>query len=261
MSAPWLRAEAGLESAHQAVLDGVMCRAGLKTGQRVLDIGCGTGASLLAAAAAVTEAGYVRGVDIAPPLVARAKERVPRHVEVLTGDAGNLEHDQPFDAAISLFGTMFFSDTPAAFANIRKAVSSGAQFVFSAWGPPPQNPWFRIPRGSVEAQVGPLPKPDPAAPGPFRFADADGIVDALRPAGWDVAVDTEALTLRTRQSPAGLAQMHFGIASALMLANHDVTDADRTAIIGNLEDAFGSLAGGDAIEVPAVVHFFTTIAT
>ena len=183
MSAPWLKSERGLEAAHQTVLDGLIHRAGLKTGQRVLDIGCGTGASLVAAAAAVGETGQVTGVDIAPPLAARARERTPETVNVLVGDAGTLEYDQAFDAAISLFGTMFFTDTPEAFATIRKALKPGAKFVFSAWGPPSRNLWFGIPRSSVEAHVGELPKPDPTAPGPFRFADAQAVIEALSSVG------------------------------------------------------------------------------
>lgn len=260
MSAPWLRAEAGLEAAHETVVNGIFRRANLKAGQRVLDVGCGAGASLLPAAKAVTQTGYVRGVDIAPPFVARAKERVPAHVDVVVGDAGSFEHDEQFDAVISSFGTMFFADTPAAFANIRKAVAPGATFVFSAWGPPQQNPWFSLPRGAVEAHVGALPKPDPAGPGPFRFAKADDTIKALKPAGWDVVVDTEALTLKTRQNPAELADLHAGLVSNMLLANHDTTDADREAIKKNLNDAFSGLDGGDAIEVPAVIHFFMATA-
>jgi len=260
MAAPWLRAESGLELAHQTVLDGLMRRARLEAGQRVLDIGCGTGASLLAAAEAVGKGGRVTGVDIAPPLAARARERAPEMVEVLVGDAGTLGHDRPFDAAISLFGTMFFADTPSAFGNIRKAVTPGARFVFSAWGAPPRNPWFAIPRASVEAHVGSLPRPDPTVPGPFRFADADAIADVLQSVGWDVDVDTEALVLRTGQNADGLADMHLIIAEAFMLADYDLSEDDRASIWRNLRDGFGSLDGGDAVEVPAEVHFFTATA-
>ncbi len=260
MSAPWLRSESGLEAAHQTVLDGLIKRTGLETGQRVLDIGCGTGASLLAAAAAVGETGQVTGVDIAPPLAARARERAPETVSVLVGDAGSLEHDQPFDVAISLFGTMFFADTQAAFATIRKALKPGAKFVFSAWGPPPRNLWFGIPRASIEAHLGPLPKPDPAAPGPFRFADAQTIAGAISTVGWDVNVETEALVLRTGQDPDGLAKMHMTIAEALMLANHDLSETDRDAIRSNLRNGFGRHHGKDGVLVPAEVHFFTAVA-
>ncbi|NND42169.1 MAG: class I SAM-dependent methyltransferase [Silicimonas sp.] len=261
MSAPWLKAEALLESAHQTVLDGLLHRARLKAGQRVLDIGCGTGASLLAAAELVGPEGLVVGVDIAPPLAARAKERVPENVTVLVGDAGTLSHDRSFDAVISLFGTMFFADTQSAFTTIRKAIDPGTPFVFSAWAPPPRNPWFGIPRASVEAQVGALPRPDPQAPGPFRFANADATMKEIGSAGWDVEVETESLVLRTDRNAESLADMHLVLAEALLLNDHDISEADRTSIWKNLRDGFGELAGGDAVEVPAEIHFFTATAS
>ncbi len=261
VAAPWLRLEADLERAHQTVLDGLMRRARLAPGQRVLDVGCGTGSSLIAAAAAVGEDGRVTGVDIAPPLAERARAKARRNVEVIVGDAGTIGHDRPFDAAISLFGTMFFADTKSAFLTIRKAVTPGGRFVFSAWSAPPRNPWFGIPRASVEAHVGSLPKPDPTAPGPFRFADADSISSVLQSVGWKVDVDTESLVLRTGQDADGLANMHLILAEALMLADHILSENDRASIRSNLRDGFGALDGGDAIEVPAEVHFFTATAT
>lgn len=260
MSAPWLKAEPVLEDVHQAVLDGLMARAGLETGQRVLDIGSGTGSSLMAAANAVDAAGHVTGVDIAPPLVARARERVPGNVEILVGDAGSVSFDAPFDAAISLFGTMFFKDTSAAFGNLRKAVVPGGQFVFAAWSVPPRNPWFGIPRGAVERHFGALPKPDPTAPGPFRFANAAAVAESLQTVGWDVEVDTAEMHLDTKRNAAALAETQLMLVEALMLSDRDVTDADRDAIRAYLHDGFGGDAAGASIQIPAEVHFYSATA-
>jgi SAM-dependent methyltransferase len=261
MSAPWLNAEAGLEATHQVVLDGLMRRMGDLDGQRILDIGCGTGASLLALADAVGPTGYVTGVDIALPLVARARERAPDHVEVVVSDASAMPFAAPHDAALSLFGTMFFGDTRAAFAHIRKGMQPGARFCFAAWAAPPSNPWFMIPRASVEAAVGPLPKPDPTAPGPFRFANAGAIVDDLAGTGWDVSVETDALSLRTGQTAEKLAEMQGMLSEALMLKDHDVTDAHRADIRANLRESYAAHQTGDQVSIPAKVHFFTAVAT
>lgn len=261
MSGPWLKAEPVLEQVHQAVLDGVMARAGLTPGQRVLDVGCGTGASLLAAARSVGDTGHVTGVDIAPPLVARARERAPAHVDVVVGDAGSLAFEQPFDAAISLFGTMFFQDTQAAFASLRKALLPGSRFVFAAWGAPPRNPWFGIPRQAVEAHVGALPKPDSSAPGPFRFADAGAVAELIESVGWTVKVETVALDLHTERDAGALADMQVMLAERLMLSDRDITDADRAAIRANLVAGFGGADAGSNIKVPAEVHYFTATAS
>lgn len=260
MAAPWLKSEAGLELAHQSVLDGLLRRAALAPGERVLDIGCGTGASLLAAVEVVGPQGQVTGVDISPPIAARARQRVPRDVEVIVGDAGTLEYDRPFDTAISMFGTLFFADTAAAFRTIRKALRPGGRLLFTAWGAPPRNPWFGIPRAAVEAAVGPLPKPDPGAPGPFRFADASATAAILRSSGFDVEVETEALVLRTGQDAAGLAGMHLTIAEALLLGDRDLSEEMRASIRSNLREGFARHQAGESVEVPAEVHYFMATA-
>jgi len=51
----------------------------------------------------------------------------------------------PFDAALSRFGVMFFSDPVAAFANLRAQLRPGARVTLAAWGPAAENPWFRVP--------------------------------------------------------------------------------------------------------------------
>ena len=162
-----------------------MARADLQPGARVLDIGIGSGRSTMVAAEAVGQAGTVTGVDVAPPFVARSRERAPEGVVLLEADAqtddlGNAQ----FDRAISLFGTMFFDDTAAAFANIRRAMVPGGVFTFAAWAPPATNPWLSIGGQVANSVLGPpSERPDPNAPGPFRFALPDTALDALSEAG------------------------------------------------------------------------------
>ena len=148
MAAPWLAAEAEMDAAHAPAKQGLMERAQLQNGQKVLDIGPGGGASLLDAADAVGPNGQVVGIEIAPPFVERALQRVPANVDVQVGDAAT-HHFEPaeFDAAISLFGVMFFTDPTAAFAHIRTALKPGAVLTFACWGPPQSNPWFSMPGG------------------------------------------------------------------------------------------------------------------
>src|SRR3546814_12403573 len=92
-------------------------------------MGCGTGATTLAAARRLGEAGRATGVDISQPMIDLARARAAAEglpAEFHCGDAQS--HDFPanmFDMAISRFGVMFFGDRVAAFANIRGAMEPG----------------------------------------------------------------------------------------------------------------------------------------
>nr|WP_245243325.1 methyltransferase domain-containing protein [Pararhodobacter sp. SW119] len=87
---PWLDVADELEVAHRPVLTALMEAARLEPGEHVLDVGCGTGPVLQAALRAVGQGGRVTGIDIAPPLLARAAERLSGTVELSNGDAGSM---------------------------------------------------------------------------------------------------------------------------------------------------------------------------
>ena len=88
--------------------------AGVRAGDRVLDIACGTGAATLAAAEKVGSSGYVVGLDANPEMLAVAR-RKPTRIEWVDGTAEALPMaDSSFDAVVSQFGFMFFNDKLAA---------------------------------------------------------------------------------------------------------------------------------------------------
>src|SRR5688572_21024309 len=108
--------------------------AGIGPGDRVLDIGCGTGASARQAARRAV-GGEVVGIDLSEPMLERAREYAGRdgltNVRFERGDAQT--HPFPaghFDVAISQFGIMFFADPVAAFANIGRALRPGGRLTF-----------------------------------------------------------------------------------------------------------------------------------
>ena len=99
-------------------------------GERVLDIGCGSGASSLELAMHVGPSGRVLGLDISEPLLSRARERVREHVSPdvpITFQLGDASRDPlpegSFDLLFSRFGVMFFTDPIAAFSHAPRAHS------------------------------------------------------------------------------------------------------------------------------------------
>lgn len=169
----------------------------ISEGDRVLDIGCGTGRSTIEAARLVGS-GSVVGVDLSGPMLGYARERAVdeglTNASFLQADAQIHEFDAAsFDVAISETGCMFFGDPAAAFTNIGRALRSGGRIALLVWREPQRNEWLNAIRGAV-ALGRELPLPPPDAPGhPFSLADPDRVRAILAPAGFDeivfVAVD------------------------------------------------------------------------
>ena len=265
-------AQPGLNWAvHQAELDALAVdatealleAAAPAAGERVLDIGCGAGASSFALARAVGAEGEVLGVDFSAPLLERA--------EMLRGEAGipNVRFERgdaqvhrfdvaAFDLAASRFGMMFFADTVAALRNIGGALRPGGRLVFIAWAGPERNPWFTVPQEVAVRRLGPAEPSPPDAPGPMAFRDVARVVRLMREAGFaDCAAEAVDVDLHLSggvEAAADLAQ-HVG-PIARMLRDKGGTEADRTAIAEALRDEFARFRSPDGIRVPAVVTLF-----
>jgi SAM-dependent methyltransferase len=185
----WIDFEAGydrqLEPFGAALLDAAAPRGD----ERVLDVGCGTGTSLLAAA---DTAALVVGVDLSPRLVARAQARAAgrTNVEVRVADAQTTPFEPSFDVMMSRFGLMFFDDPRAAFANLRAALVPDGRLVAICWQALDDNEWMRVP-GEALATVVPLGDlGEPGQPGPFSLGDPATVEAILTGAEWhDVHLD------------------------------------------------------------------------
>ena len=160
-------------------------------GERVLDIGCGAGASSLALAARVGAEGQVLGVDISEPLIGRARALAPPDTPVLfqLADASSAALPEgAFDILFSRFGVMFFDDPTGAFAHMRRALRPGGRVAFVCWRGVAENDWVRLPMGAIKDILPPPAPPDPEAPGPFSFADKGRVARILTAAGFtDIA--------------------------------------------------------------------------
>lgn len=114
--------------------EGLIAFAGIGTGDRVLDVGCGTGSMALALAARAEPAAIV-GIDIAGPHTAYAstRSRDPR-LTFVTGDAVAL--DLPagsFDRCYSLLALNFMSDPRQALAGMCRVTRQGGTIAAAVW--------------------------------------------------------------------------------------------------------------------------------
>jgi SAM-dependent methyltransferase len=261
LASAWVADEAMLEHLHGPLCRTLVAAVDPRAGDQVVDIGFGTGATLAAFANAVGGEGHVLGLDIAEGMVARAAERIAEHghVEVLCGDAASHDFDEGrADLLVSLFGLMFFDEPETAFANIARALRPGGRMVFVAWGPGPNNPWFGVPRAALDDRLGPLPPPDPAAPGPLALADVDRVAAILAAAGLDLAqVSDLTQPLAPLGSPRDAAE-HMMRISALsgQIAALGGDDADRAAIVDGMERGFAAFMTAEGLRVPSHQRIF-----
>jgi SAM-dependent methyltransferase len=193
----WVNNAERHERALAAYGKAVLGSTAITASDRVLDVGCGTGALTRAAARVATD-GSARGVDIGRPMIDRA-----RH-ETATEGLPNVSFEQadaqvhPFvphsiDVVISRFGVMFFDDPAAAFANIRRAVTAGGRLAFVCWQSLPANDWMTIPASALAEHVGFPDTGGPDAPGPFSLAEPDRVRAVLAAGGFvDVTLDEVA---------------------------------------------------------------------
>jgi ubiquinone/menaquinone biosynthesis C-methylase UbiE len=112
----------------------------LPAGAKILDVGCGTGASALPAAQAVGENGFVVGVDLAARLLdrARAKASAARldNVEFRVADMTALNYpDESFDAVVSVFSIFFVPDMEGLVRELWRMVRPGGKLAVTTWGP------------------------------------------------------------------------------------------------------------------------------
>ncbi len=114
--------------------------ANLRKGERILDVGCGTGASAIPAAEAVGPNGSVLGIDVAAKLLDVAAKKALasglRNIEFRVADMRILgEPDESFDAIISVFSLFFVPDMEKQVAELWRMLRPGGRFVATVWGP------------------------------------------------------------------------------------------------------------------------------
>ncbi|WP_293403092.1 class I SAM-dependent methyltransferase [Phenylobacterium sp.] len=181
----WVDLQDMMDTLNRPIEEALVERAFPGVGKRVLDIGCGAGATTLAMARRLGPDGLSLGVDISAPLIEIAAAQLTQGAQFVQADAQTYDFaGAQFDAAISRFGVMFFGDFDAAFANIRSGLKPGAELVFACWRSPADNPMAVIPGRAAAPFLPPAPPADPLAPGRFAFADAERVRGILARSGW-----------------------------------------------------------------------------
>lgn len=247
----WVTHQQRLDTTFGALTDQLLMRAQLSAGQSVIDVGCGAGDTSLRAARAVGEGGRVLGLDLSPPMLARANARRDEagltHLAFRKDDAQTAQLDGGVDRVISRFGVMFFADPVAAFTNLRAAMKPGGQLCMACWAPLSDNPWMDIPRQLAVRALGPVPMPEPGSPGPFAFEDPAHVGSILTQAGFeDVASEANRLDIWAGPTVKDAADFMTRLGpAAFVLRTHEATEAQRQALAKDLVSEIAVHAASD----------------
>ena len=194
----WVASADRRDAVLAPIADLLLANATITPGERVLDIGCGCGATTLAAAAATGAEGAVLGADLSEAMlnVARARGGREDNVELRQADIQTDPLGDAFDVAISRFGTMFFDDPAAAFTNVARHLAPGGRLCIATWQPLEANQWLIVP-GAALLEFGTLPDgTDGTGPGMFAQSDAAALRVVLADAGFtDIAIEARTLPL------------------------------------------------------------------
>ena len=150
-------------------------RAAVLRGERVIDVGCGCGATALELAARVGPSGSAVGIDVSEPMLLRAREQAQTlgiaNLEFVQADASTHQFAGNADLVFSRAGVMFFRDPVAAFTNLRHALRPGGRLVFVCFRDSELNLWWTLPLAAAATVV------SPEAPASKRPADLFSLAD------------------------------------------------------------------------------------
>lgn len=231
-----------------------------RSGDRVLDLGCGFGDTTQRLAALVGHEGEALGVDVSEPFIEAARreasEAGAENVSFLTGDVQVMDLEPGFDYAFSRMGIMFFANPVQALRNVRTALAPGGRLCAVVWRRKEDNEWVRRAELVVEGYLEhPEESDEPTCgPGPFSMANADTVSEQLKIAGF------EEITLQRCDLPLKIGNdldhavefnMALGPAGEVLRLWEDRIEEIRPKIASDLREALSEFAGPDGVFAPA----------
>lgn len=258
-SCAWVENQQLLDRLLQPFEDALMTAIPAGSDDRVLDIGCGTGGATIAAARLLSKKAQCTGIDISEPMLAFARARAEREnvsAKFICADAQTYAFEPAsFDTLISRFGVMFFDDSMAAFANLRRAATKGARLCFVAWRGAVDNPFMTTAERAAAPLLPNMPARDPDAPGQFAFAHPQRVERILQESGWS-DIDLQPLDVVCSMPEPELIT-YFSKFGPLGLTLHEVNEATRNQVISTVRKAFDPYVHGSEVRFNAATWVVT----
>ncbi|MCW2397929.1 class I SAM-dependent methyltransferase [Sphingobium sp. B2D3C] len=218
---------------------------------KVLDVGCGTGATTLALSKMGHGAVECVGIDISQEMIAAARARAAARqstAQFVCADAQAHAFAATFDMIVSRFGVMFFDEPGSAFLNLRRACRDAAQMRLLVFRTASENPFMT----TAERAAAPLFPAVPVrvdGPGQFAFADTARVRAILEAGGW-TGVEFQPIDFEC-SFPSGKLQTFFTRLGPLGRILHEADADTRTRIVTSVRAAFEPYVDGDRVRFEA----------
>jgi ubiquinone/menaquinone biosynthesis C-methylase UbiE len=229
--------------------------AGLGTGERVLDVACGTGIVARRAAMRVGSSGKVIGLDINEGMLEVARKvssEICPTIEWQQGDATDMPlPDRAFDVVFCQQGLQFFPDRPAALGEMHRVLVPNGRLALSLLRSTEYNPGYRLLAEALERHAG--PNAGAMMRSPFSSLSADELRNLITRAGFrDVKI---VLGIGAVRYPSAEELVRWeGASSPLAGPIGALKDDDRAALIRDVGDALRAYTDDNGIVFPAETH-------
>jgi ubiquinone/menaquinone biosynthesis C-methylase UbiE len=252
----WAGAQEKRDRDHAPMTEAVLKLAAAAPGERVLDIGCGSGTTTLRLAQSVEPDGSAVGIDLSGPMLAVARQRAQAlgsRAQFIDADVTDYAFERKhLDLAFSQFGVMFFADPVASFTNVFAAMKEGGRLAFVCWRASTENPWSAVPESAAKPLLPPMEPVPPDAPGRYSFASPDRVKSILLRAGFHAPqIEKFDAMIHLGDTPEAAASSSIDagpLARTLAEADDDTRQRVREAVIARLAREMGpggiSLAAG-----------------
>ncbi|PST62952.1 methyltransferase [Rhizobium sp. SEMIA4064] len=220
----------------------------------VIDVGCGTGQTILQLADRVGDEGLIYGVDIAEELLSVANQRTShlKCVQLINADAQALElPSNSADAIFSRFGVMAFDDPILAFSNFHRLLKPNGRIAFCCWRAFCDNELDRFPLLAAGFR-------SPSDETPFSFSDAAYVRNVLASAGFkniEIASYDEAVTSGDVDA---MTRVLLSVGPLGKIAREN--PAVKSAAEPKLREGLRSLGNGTSVALVASVWIVSAVA-